>query len=295
MTEAELDALAASIKEDGLEYSICMLDGLILDGRNRWLACRRAGVPCPSFEYVGPRDEESIRKFVARLNEHRRHLTPQWLSERRKARVERVVEARKAGESIRIIAEKENVSPAQVQEDIKVATVQGGCTVEPESGKVAGRDGKTRTAKPKAASTRGPAVAGRKSATKSDDVKDQLGTVLPSHLRDVFGDGKLNDMLAKVRSWRQTCETAALGRAVESLSPFNPHLRAKQASVREHLQAVYEGLEAVELAFVNSLPCAVCPRCGGTDGGCGHCDHAGFVPRWLYDQLVEHAELEAQP
>ncbi|MCC7234893.1 MAG: ParB N-terminal domain-containing protein [Bryobacterales bacterium] len=56
MTEAELRQLAEDIKAHGLADPITMLDGMILDGRNRFEACKRAGV---DLRYEHPQDIES--------------------------------------------------------------------------------------------------------------------------------------------------------------------------------------------------------------------------------------------
>jgi ParB-like chromosome segregation protein Spo0J len=49
ISEAELDDLAADIAAHGLHNAIWRhQDGRIIDGRNRWLACQKAGVECPS-------------------------------------------------------------------------------------------------------------------------------------------------------------------------------------------------------------------------------------------------------
>ncbi len=53
MSEAELEALTEDIKARGLQRTIVLYEGQILDGRNRYLACERAGVE-PSFvDYEG--------------------------------------------------------------------------------------------------------------------------------------------------------------------------------------------------------------------------------------------------
>ncbi len=68
MSESELDSLAADIKANGQRYPILTLDEKILDGRNRWLACAKAGV-APRFEaFTGDADA-----LVKSLNIERRH------------------------------------------------------------------------------------------------------------------------------------------------------------------------------------------------------------------------------
>lgn len=67
----EFDDLVASIREDGLIDAIVLFDGQILDGRNRYRACRAAGAP-PRFEqFTGT----NPAKYVAAKNIHRRNLT----------------------------------------------------------------------------------------------------------------------------------------------------------------------------------------------------------------------------
>src|SRR4051794_35367618 len=75
LPEAELEALAEDIRENGLRYPIWRhRDGRIIDGRNRWLACQRADVACPHETYAGL-DGADLVAFVVSLNERRRHLT----------------------------------------------------------------------------------------------------------------------------------------------------------------------------------------------------------------------------
>jgi hypothetical protein len=70
LDEEEIDALAQDIRDNGLTFPIQLLDGKVLDGRRRLLACRRAGV-APRFEEVKPPD---VVTHVLSLNLHRRHL-----------------------------------------------------------------------------------------------------------------------------------------------------------------------------------------------------------------------------
>lgn len=70
MQGREFDELVADIKAHGLREPITTLDGMILDGRNRWRACEAAGRE-PFFETF--RGEDPLA-WVVSLNLHRRHL-----------------------------------------------------------------------------------------------------------------------------------------------------------------------------------------------------------------------------
>ena len=72
MPEADLDAMASDIKANGLRDPIVILGGYILDGRNRYKACEKAGVE-PKFEHF-PLDGDALA-FVLSKNLKRRHLT----------------------------------------------------------------------------------------------------------------------------------------------------------------------------------------------------------------------------
>lgn len=74
MTPAELDALAEDIAANGLMQPIVLYKGQVLDGRNRRLACKKAGIENPPcVEHEG--DEASALALVISLNAQRRDLT----------------------------------------------------------------------------------------------------------------------------------------------------------------------------------------------------------------------------
>lgn len=70
MGDDEIERLAASIKKSGLQTPIVMHEGKILDGRNRYLACQKAGV---AYEYLDFEGKDSLT-FVIDANLERRHL-----------------------------------------------------------------------------------------------------------------------------------------------------------------------------------------------------------------------------
>ena len=73
MNDVELEALAADIGTNGCRVPVSICDDLLLDGRNRALACERAGVPVPweTLPAVGLRDATLA---VTSLNLQRRHM-----------------------------------------------------------------------------------------------------------------------------------------------------------------------------------------------------------------------------
>jgi hypothetical protein len=68
---AEFDALVADIAANGLSQAIVVLDNQILDGRNRYRACLKAGVQHRVMPYRG----KDPLTFVISSNLYRRHLS----------------------------------------------------------------------------------------------------------------------------------------------------------------------------------------------------------------------------
>src|SRR5580700_4554207 len=71
MAESELAELTADIKAKGLQLPIVLCDEKILDGRNRYLACEKAGVTPKFVQYEG----NDPLQYCLSLNLKRRHLT----------------------------------------------------------------------------------------------------------------------------------------------------------------------------------------------------------------------------
>src|SRR5689334_6333164 len=71
--DADLDRMAADIKANGQRVPILLhRDGSTLDGRNRWEACRRAGVEPRCATFQG--DDSELPALMLSLNVERRHL-----------------------------------------------------------------------------------------------------------------------------------------------------------------------------------------------------------------------------
>jgi N6-adenosine-specific RNA methylase IME4 len=74
MNNDEYAALVADIHQHGQREPIWLLDGQIIDGRNRWQACRDLGIQPITRNYTGATDTASLIAFVVSLNLKRRHL-----------------------------------------------------------------------------------------------------------------------------------------------------------------------------------------------------------------------------
>jgi hypothetical protein len=72
MARYEYEELKADILRNGLRMPIVLFEEHILDGRNRYLACKEAGILPRIVNYEGD-DPVGV---VASLNLHRRHLNP---------------------------------------------------------------------------------------------------------------------------------------------------------------------------------------------------------------------------
>lgn len=143
MPAYEMGRLEQGMRDRGFDprFPIVLYKKQILDGRNRFLGAKAAGVKPMFVTFQGT--EEQARLFVMTANEERRHLAQEWLQQRRQERIGRVAAARAEGQSLRVIAEQEGVSHEQVRRDIHEAGVT---PVTPGHGSVTGADGKTYSA-----------------------------------------------------------------------------------------------------------------------------------------------------
>jgi len=75
MSADERQELVNDMRAHGQREPICLHDGLILDGRNRYAACQALGIEPRTRVYDGPSDNLSLLNYVLSLNATRRHLT----------------------------------------------------------------------------------------------------------------------------------------------------------------------------------------------------------------------------
>jgi DNA-binding transcriptional regulator YhcF (GntR family) len=121
---------------------VTLHEGKILDGWQMYRACVETNTK-PTFQQL-PKGMDPER-FVQVVNDNRRHETQEVAVARAVKRRERVVEARRQGESVRTIAAQEGVSPSTVRDDLEQME-RAGAVVSPDGGKVKGRDGRQQSA-----------------------------------------------------------------------------------------------------------------------------------------------------
>lgn len=222
MEGERFDALVESIKAHGQELPIVLLDGKILDGRNRFLACKKAGVK-PRTREATKEEKEDPEAFCQRLNEHRRHLTNDELKAL-------AVEKRKEGKSIRQIAAETGLAQATVQRTVSNDTVE-----MPEE--ITGRDGKTRPA------TRKKTTRESRSETIEEPAKDvdlETGEILP-RVKRTKGQIFKEELAATEEAEALILKAAKVLRKIHKEYPFSDECAQR---VRDAVKQVEQLLEA---------------------------------------------------
>lgn len=161
MDAKSLAGLAADIKLNGLLSAIVLHEGQIVDGRNRLVACREAGVE-PHFVrwrelYTG---EMPVDRWIWSLNVERRHLTPDQIAwaivqrraweEGRAARDRQVEAGKRGGETAGRGRPKADSLPVEAPEPYREPTADRHPDAKPKS---RDRSGEVRTKLAKEAGT----------------------------------------------------------------------------------------------------------------------------------------------
>jgi hypothetical protein len=193
-------AFVEDIEKRGQQEAICLYEGKILDGRNRYLACQQLGLEPKTRVYLG--DDPS--GFVLGVNLHRRHL-----DESQRAMVGAKLanlgvgdnQHTKGGTSIDVASKLVNVGRASIDRARKVLSVgdlslvaaveQGNVSVSAAAQQVAtGTDGGNSTV----GTTGGDAGSSRKS--RSDRV-----------------DGLVKRLVKVLKEWKKDNEDTAIAAA----------------------------------------------------------------------------------
>lgn len=120
LPQNELESLAADIEANGLIEPIVLYEDKILDGRNRYAACKMIGLDKIKMIKFAGSDEEAIN-FVISKNYHRRHLTEsQRTMEAARILQEQKINPGNTKKTVDEVAKEMKVSPANVKKATKI-------------------------------------------------------------------------------------------------------------------------------------------------------------------------------
>lgn len=291
VTPPELENLAEDIKSNGLLNPIIIHENLILDGRNRYLACKKAGVEPVFQKWNG---QGSPTQWVLSINLHRRHLSAS----------QRAAIATEALPMFEAEAKERQIKLAQIREAQK--------RNEPDVEKIPPlvNEGKARD-KAAAATGANPRYVSEAKRIKAEspevfeqvlsgdvtiaqakkklppppfkpatEVTDKEGWPVPKDLVDLWNRGREADELLKAVSELRS----KLKKAEESKDPL--FAEANFNSMQMSLDSVYSDLKRIK-------PHAVCTACNGKlSKTCTLCHGRGLISKFLYDAcaIKEHKE-----
>lgn len=287
----EFDTLVLDIKTNGLREPIWTHDGQIIDGRNRYRACKQAKVKPTYREWDG---DGSLVAFVFSLNLHRRHLdvsqrsmvalklTPH-LEDEAKARMEAGKKTDptanlRQGTAAAQAAEIVGVSERSVESAKHVAEHAAPEVVAAvEQGEVSVSDAAKVADEPKPKQRR--ALRSLKSG-KSKTLKAAVDKIKAA-------DKEVEEATTEEMTAADKCE--ADNKAIESfcraLVKFFED-NAPQTAWTDVDGRIPSALASVR-AGCNTLRTAkavVCPQCDGE--GCQYCNDVGYLPKFKADQVA---------
>lgn len=272
LEEQELAELTASIRENGFIGAITLLDGKILDGRNRYRAAISAGVEpiCREHKKGDP------LAFVIMANLTRRHLTAS-----QRAMVAARLSTAKTGRpgnsaNLRTLP---SVTTSKAAETLNVSTRSV------EAAKEVIRDAPKAVVRAVDAGTKTVAAARKEIAAKDDKtngdvIRDETGYPIPKKAL-VFWLRKqeIQDLLTHISKAR-----SALRNVKVDDDPM--FVETNMGGCIADLNQAYNRLQT-------SLPHAVCPNCQGqTPDHCQLCKGRGLVSKFLWDTAIPE-ELKA--
>jgi ParB-like chromosome segregation protein Spo0J len=318
----ELAELAADIEANGLQEPVVTLDGMILDGRNRWAACKSLKMKqVPTREYDGA----NPLAFVISANIRRRHLTtsqramiaaelakmPHGGDRRSDQAANLPLETQASAAALLNVSDRSVRDAATVLANGKpreVAAVKAGeAAVATTAKEIREREQakEIRQAAKEDPDRFGDLVAeldddGKvaaihkelkkrqgKARAKGDTLKDALGVEVPSGLRDLFGDPWLVQTATALEEIHRDV-LRSIRKRVDGKGP-----RFKFLHVAEVLKALDRARTDLEIAasqLAEARPYAVCPGCAGK--GCKLlCRDAGWLPKWRHTELKKERAI----
>ena len=279
----EWKAFLADVKEHGVinNRRIALFDGKVIDGWQLQRACVQLEIR-PNYYNLHLPPGMTIEKWVKIVQENRRHETPEVIGKRANERQARILSAREKGESIRAIADAEDVSTTTVKRDLAegAAPTQQGAPRSPA--KVTGKDGKTYPGK-SMADKLAARLKRQQAAVAPTEKVDDYRTPLPNRCVDAYCDPWIQEAIdflsvAVTQFWEKR-----LADGLDKRKKHYPFFNAKDFA--DGCAMVGNTMEQLLTHLKDFRPSGVCPGCAGS--GCGECHTTGLVPRDRYKKLKE--------
>jgi len=321
MAKDELESLAKDIQIHGLNDQIVVLDGMILDGRNRFEACRIAEVE-PMFRDYDGDDPEA---FVQSQNYHRRHLSE---SQRAMAAAraadfklganQHTMQGRPTGLSSMENTDSpgKTIAAAAIAHDVGERTVRKARTIleygseEQIDAVNKGREAVSKVemeiqhkrndiidAAEEDPRRFGELAVGLESGVnldrlhkelkrrraigtvKADELKVQLGNMVPDHLRDLYGDPWDRKIADNIRQILDAMKQM-IGQIKRKGVAYKYMIVSEASKEAANAKLSLEGMQSL---LLSGLPYAVCPCCKGN--ACTECRMSGCVPEYRFNEL----------
>lgn len=268
MDEADTEMLASDIKEHGLRAPITIYKGMILDGRNRFRACKIAKVEIKTRQFENGSDP---LEFVLSVNLHRRHLT-----ESQRAMIAAKIAKRPPGRSdekkganlpitptITEAAEKLSVSPRLVKE-AKTVLSSRPQTRAVESGE-------------KTVHAAAKEIKAKKA--EKEIQRDSTGYAIPEDILPLWNRrAEVQEILTSIGKAR-----GALRTVMDRMKETGDDVLFVHSNVSGAHGRLNDAWTTVSMA----LPHAVCPTCQGrAPDSCKLCKGSGFIPKHTYDHAI---------
>lgn len=278
---ADLNALAADIQGNGLRHRIVLLDGKILDGRNRYKACGLVGVKPEFRDFNGDGDPIA---FIISENLCRRHLT----ASQKGLAVAKIADLPRGNPNLKKAETPTNSNSAQMRNKT-TAEVAKEVEVSPrtvEQAKQVLREAPRETIEEVERGEKSVATAVKEikaAKTKEQAAKerhfDKTGYVIPE---SIYADWQ------KADTFRSTLNDLHKVKLTVENALENSDLSFREIGKDSliELTNAWTTLKCV-------LPFAVCPTCQGRNRGkCSVCKGRGFVSEFGYKNWFPKETIE---
>jgi hypothetical protein len=283
LDDDEIQAMADDIKENGQEYKVLRLpDGRVVDGRNRELACRVAGVE-PDYAEEDLTDEEVVGLVISR-NLHRRSLTASQramiAAELANMRRGRPTEKTGTGAGLLSKPHENKVSQSEAAQamDVSERSVRSAAKVKDKAPELAERVKEGDLDVTTAAKVAKLPAKERKRVAKAKDPKKAAREALAKP-RLCEPEGEEAEKPDHGAEFVATVET--LCRDMDQIGVRLEALKASPFSYSIHVDSAASQVKAARQTLWQGRPAHTCPYCKGE--GCKTCHTTGRVKRSTFD------------